>query len=201
MALTRLPTKRVFLKRSSPSAEHMRLRRDEETRAEAGLHGEDNLVGARRRGSCLLFQLPAEIRHEIYRYILPSASKNFCFYTDCDRTIVGTRWNRAHLSHPDPSSLAILRTNRRIYHEAIAVLYSEHLFHFIGFNYLPVLDFIRRLSPEAREMIRKVRLTLLTDPRQQSAGDQPENYELFCKVVHDFLPGLNTLRADPWVWM
>lgn len=202
--LGRFPSRRA-LKRAAPARTEPPLptKQEQEGKADTETHDTKNKQSnLRSRGYCPLLQLPAEIRHEIYRYLLPSGRKNYCFYTDCDRTIVGTRWHRRlDALPPERCSTAILRTNRTIYHEALSVLYSEHLFHFIGFNYLPVLDFIRRLSPEARDMVRRVRLTLLTDPRQRCEGDQPENYELFCKVVFDFLPYLNTLRADPWIWM
>lgn len=72
-------------------------------------------------------------------------------------------------------------------------MYSENLFHFYVFNYLPVLDFIRHLSPEAKGFVRKVRLTLLTE----NQDEQPPNHDVFCTVVHDALPGLTTLQADP----
>jgi hypothetical protein len=32
---------------------------------------------------------------------------------------------------------------------------------------------------------------------QSSRADQ---FELFCRVVHDWLPGLNVLDSDSWVW-
>ncbi|KAF2803682.1 uncharacterized protein BDZ99DRAFT_526165 [Mytilinidion resinicola] len=142
-------------------------------------------------------RLPVEIRHEIFRYIVPSSPQSFRLYADCDATAASAKWNRKPSPHPDKMALAILRTNRMIYHEALSVLYSEHQFHFIGFNYLPVLDFIRRLSPDAKSLVRQVRLTMLAD-RQ---GQQPANHDVFCTVIHDFLPGLITLRADPWVFL
>jgi hypothetical protein len=152
-------------------------------------------------GESVFLRLPPEIRHEIYRYLIPNDPKGVRFYTDIDTTMGGKQWSRRRHARPDRYSLAILRANHTIYQEALSVLYSENLFHFIGFNFLPVLDFIRRLSPEAREMIRRVRLTLWNERRQKNARVQPENYETFCKVIHDFLPGLNNLSADPFVWM
>lgn len=143
-----------------------------------------------------LLRIPAEIRREILRYLLPSSTKKFRLYSDCDSTVISTKWNRQIRPHPDKLSLSILRTNRLIYHEALSILYSENLFHFIGFNYLPVLDFIRRLSPDAKTLVRKVRLTLLADHQ----GDQPANHDVFCTVIHDFLPGLTMLHADPWIF-
>ncbi|ORX99074.1 hypothetical protein BCR34DRAFT_606725 [Clohesyomyces aquaticus] len=143
-----------------------------------------------------LLRIPSEIRREIFRYLIPSSTKKFRLYTDCDSNVISKKWTRNTRPHPDKLSLDILRTNRLIYHECLSILYSENLFHFYGFNYLPVLDFIRRLSPEAKTLVRKVRLTLLTDQQDE----QPANHDVFCTVVHDFLPGLTTLQADPWVF-
>lgn len=142
-----------------------------------------------------LLRIPSEIRREIFRYLIPSSTKKFRLYTDCDTT-VKKKWNRVTRPHPDKLSLDILRTNRLIYHECLSILYSENLFHFYSFNYLPVLDFIRRLSPEARFLMRKVRLTPLTDQQDE----QPANHDAFCTVVHDFCPGLTGLQADPSVF-
>lgn len=143
-----------------------------------------------------LLRVPSEIRREIFRYLIPSPTKKFLLYSyiDCDSTVIISKYNRQPKGPPDKTSLAILRTNRTIYHESLSLLYSENLFHFIGLNYRPVLAFIRRLSPDAKNLVRKVRLTLLTDQQ----GEQPANHDAFCTVIHDFLPGLTTLHADPW---
>ncbi|KAF2018395.1 hypothetical protein BU24DRAFT_461335 [Aaosphaeria arxii CBS 175.79] len=140
-------------------------------------------------------RIPSEIRREILRYVLPSSNKKFRFYTDCETTVISKKWNHQCRPHPDDLSLDILRTNRLIYHECLSIMYSENLFHFYGFTYLPVLDFIRHLSPEAKRQVRKIRLTLLSD----NPDDQP-NHDAFCTVVHDFLPGLTNLQADPMVF-
>ncbi len=144
-----------------------------------------------------LLALPTEIRREIFRYLLPRSAHKFRLYTDCDSDIVGAKHKGRRPKYPDRYSLAILRTNRQIYFEALSVLYSENLFHFVGFNHLPVLEFIRRLNPDARELVRKVRLTLLTDPQ----GKQHDNHDLLCTVIHDYLPFLTTMRVDPRIWI
>jgi hypothetical protein len=143
-----------------------------------------------------LLRIPSEIRREIFRYVIPSSNKKFRLYTDCDTTVISKKFNRQCRPHPDRLTLDILRTNRLIYHECLSIMYSENLFHFYGFNYLPVLDFIRHLSPEAKLLIRKVRLTLLIQHHEV-----PPNHNPFCTVVHDLLPGLTTLRCDPLVFM
>lgn len=143
-----------------------------------------------------LLRLPAEIRRDIFRLVLPSSNRRFLLYADCDSTVISKKWNRKYRPHPDKLRLDILRTNRLIYHECLSILYSENLFHFHAFNYLPVLDFIRHLSPEAKSLVRKVRLTPLTD----NQDEEPANHNVFCTVVHDNLPGLSELQADPLVF-
>ncbi|KAF2870968.1 hypothetical protein BDV95DRAFT_607258 [Massariosphaeria phaeospora] len=143
-----------------------------------------------------LLRIPSEIRREILRYVLPSSTKRFVLYSDCDTTVTSKKWNRKCRPHPDKLRLDVLRTNRLIYHECLSILYSENQFHFHAFNYLPVLDFIRHLSPEAKSLVRKVRLTPLTNNQDQ----QPANHDVFCTVVHDSLPGLSELQADPSVF-
>ena len=89
-------------------------------------------------------------------------------------------------------------------------MYSEKLFHFIGTAYLPVLEFFRRLSPDAREVVRKVRLTLLkpgADGQPSSIGTgfggalTKAGLDRLCQEIHDQLPGLEVLKSDPWTWM
>lgn len=143
-----------------------------------------------------LLRIPSEIRREIFRYVLPSSTKRFLLYTDCESTAVSKKWNRKCRPHPDTLTLDILQTNRLIYNECLSIMYSENLFHFYAFNYLPVLDFIRHLSPEAKSLVRKVRLTPLTD----NQDEQPANHNAFCTVIHDSLPGLSELQADPLVF-
>jgi hypothetical protein len=145
-----------------------------------------------------LLRIPSEIRREIFRYVLPSSNGRFLLYTDCDSTAVSKKWNRKCVPHPDSDlSLDVFRTNRLIYHECLSVMYSENLFHFYAFNYLPVLDFIRHLSPESRNLVRKIRLTPLTDKQD----DPPLSHDRFCTVIHDSIPGLSELQADPVVFL
>ncbi|KAI4655956.1 hypothetical protein J4E93_000672 [Alternaria ventricosa] len=144
-----------------------------------------------------LLRIPSEIRREIFRYVLPSSNKRFILYTDCDSRSINRKWNKNCRPHPDRHlTLDILRTNRLIYHECLQIIYSENQFHFYAFNYLPVLDFIRHLSPEAKNQVRNVRLTPLTDKQD----DPPASHDVFCTVMHDSLPGLSQLQADPVVF-
>ena len=172
----------------------------------------------------LFLQLPSEIRREIFRYLLPSRVQQFRLYTECESTAAGIKWGRrsmqrrqrhprmeprtptphvrtitiARRSHVNLHSLAILRTCRLVYYEALSVLYSENLFHFIVPNYLSVLDFIRqRLGGDARQLVRKVRITL---PPGYN-GFRSEKHDPFFAVMLDILPGLTNLQTDPWTWI
>jgi len=186
----------VSSKRRSQS--HMKARNPDVVKKQtgSGFAGSGTNISTLKQISPLL-RVPAEIRHEIFRYLVPNSPTKFRIYADCNTTAVSARWDCPPQSHPDTMALAILRTNRMIYYEALSVLYSENEFHFIGSNYLPILDFIRRLSPDAKRLVRKVRLTMLTH-RQ---GHQPANHDVLCTVIHDSLPGLITLRADPGVFL
>jgi len=144
-----------------------------------------------------LLRIPSEIRREIFRYVLPSSNRRFLLYTDCDTNVISKKWNRKCRPHPDRDlTLDILRVNRLIYHECLSIIFSENQFHFYAFNYLPVLDFIRHLSPEAKNLVRKVRFTPLTDKQD----DPPATHDRFFTVIHDSLPGLSELQADPVVF-
>jgi hypothetical protein len=107
-------------------------------------------------------RLPVEIRLVIFRYLLPAESKKIKVYTDCDASYTDRKWSVQRAGKRptvDPFTLAILRTNRLIYYEALSVLYSENAFHFIGSNFLPILDFIRRLSPDSKGLVRQLKVT------------------------------------------
>lgn len=145
-------------------------------------------------------RLPAEVRVCIYRYLLPSSTSKFKLYTDIDSTYTDRKWSSTSLrrgTNVSAHSLAILRASKGIYYEALSVLYSENTFHFVGTNFLPVIDFIRRLSPDAKELVRQLKITMVPEARQLRA----DQLELFCRVVHEFLPGLNVLDSDSWVWI
>lgn len=144
-----------------------------------------------------LLRVPLEIRREIFKYLLPSPEKRFQLYQNCEVSVVGNKWSRQRKPQPDKYALAILRTNHQIYYEAMSLLYSENLFHFISLNYLQVLDFVRQLSPEAKSLVRQVRVTFLADCHMKELN----NHDQFCSVIHDWLPGLITLRADPCIWI
>jgi hypothetical protein len=109
-----------------------------------------------------LLRLPVEIRLVIFRYLLPAESRKFKVYTDCDSSYTDRKWSVQRTDKRptvDSFTLAILRTNRLIYYEALSILYSENAFHFIGSNFLPILDFIRRLSPDSKGLVRQLKIT------------------------------------------
>lgn len=136
-----------------------------------------------------LLRVPVEIRREILKYLLPGPQKKFQFYSECESALVGSKWNRKPPSRAENHTLAILRTNHQLYYEGLSVLYSDNLFHFISANYLSILDFVRHLSPAAKALVRRVKITFLPDCPDRL----PHNHDLFCSVIHDVLPGLTTL--------
>ena len=141
----------------------------------------------------LLLRLPSEIRICILRHLVPSSDRDIVFYTDSELNDNKCRKRKdQHARQP----LAILRTNRIIYQEAISILYSENAFHFIGSNYLPILDFVRRLSPNAKPLVRKLRITWLTGER----GPRDSQFNLFCMAMLDSLPGLISFDTGTWIW-
>jgi hypothetical protein len=46
-------------------------------------------------------------------------------------------------------------------------------------------------------LVRQVRVTFLADCHMKELN----NHDQFCSVIHDWLPGLITLRADPCIWI
>lgn len=152
----------------------------------------------RSLSSSPLLKLPSEIRQCILRYLIPSSNRDLKFYTDCDTAFTDDKWQsqRKKKQRKDQFSLAVLRTNRIIYHEALAVLYSTKTFHFIGSNYLPILDFFRRLSSDAKALVRKIRITWL----EQDRSPRDVQFNLFCMAILDFLPGLISFDSGTWIW-
>lgn len=156
-----------------------------------------SLRAERPSHSSPLLKLPSEVRQCIIRYLIPSSNRDLKFYTDCDTAFTDDKWQCYRKKESkDPFSLSILRTNRIIYHEALAVLYSTKTFHFIGSNYLPILDFFRRLSPDAKALVRKIRITWL----EQDRSPRDTQFNLFCVAILDFLPGLISFDSGTWIW-
>lgn len=156
-----------------------------------------SLRGEGPPSSSPILKLPPEVRQCILRYLIPSSNRDLKFYTDCDTAFTDDKWqSQRKKQSKDQFSLAILRTNRVIYHEALAVLYSTKTFHFIGSNYLPILDFFRRLSPDAKALVRKIRITWL----EQDRSPRDVQFNLFCMAILDFLPGLITFDSGTWIW-
>lgn len=162
-----------------------------------------------------LLRLPVEIRVQIYEYLIPRTKVTNHFYPhtgmkeipkSTDPVVVQLcKWNDINdyskWQDTDPHrprrQLEILRTCRSIHFEVLSMMYSRSLFHFIGFNYVPVVEFMRKLSPEARNRIKQVRITLLGRPPEI----KQEYHKLFCNYICDELPALGCLTADPWTWV
>jgi hypothetical protein len=110
------------------------------------------------------------------------------------------RWSRrntsqANATRPDQDSLAILRASRLIYYESLPLLYSRTTFHFIGSNFLPILDFFRALSPLAKECVQQIKVTMLADGRDLKRT----HLDMFSHVMQELIPGLNFLDLHPVV--
>ncbi|KAF2758103.1 hypothetical protein EJ05DRAFT_377084 [Pseudovirgaria hyperparasitica] len=153
--------------------------------------------------TCPLLSLPIEIRREIYRYVLPRPKPNmgFRFMHDGGDQSVTSEWGAKRNGRTSSRHrLAILTISRQIYIEALSILYSENLFHFVTFSYTPVLELLRRLSPDARSRMRQIRLTLVP-PGQAEACEKEGEHDTFCTVIHDACPGLVDLMVDPSRYM
>jgi len=73
------------------------------------------------------------------------------------------------------------------------MLYSQTTFHFIGSNFLPILDFFRGLSPIARERVRHIKVTMLADGRDLKRT----HLDMFSNVMQELIPSLNFLDLSP----
>jgi hypothetical protein len=170
-----------------------------------------------------LLRLPPEIRIAILEYLIPPPPKTFKIYTDCNPAMASKRWDRYRDPRPRKTakssftskqrqqryripgpplssrftrdSLAILRTTRLIYYESLPMLYSQTTFHFIGSNFLPILDFFRGLSPIARERVRHIKVTMLADGRDLKRT----HLDMFSNVMQELIPSLNFLDLSPIV--
>ncbi|QDS71356.1 hypothetical protein FKW77_002436 [Venturia effusa] len=89
-----------------------------------------------------------------------------------------------------PNSLAILRTSHQLHEEALSILYGENKFVFLSMspNYLPVLDWVRKLSPAAKRQMRQIRVSLVPSVRE-------EQVRAFEALMLEWLPGLVVLDS------
>lgn len=89
-----------------------------------------------------------------------------------------------------PNSLAILRTSHQFHEEALSILYGENKFVFLSMspNYLPVLDWVRKLSPAAKRQMRQIRVSLMPSVRE-------EQVRAFEALMLEWLPGLVVLDS------
>jgi hypothetical protein len=89
-----------------------------------------------------------------------------------------------------PNSLAILRTSHQLHEEALSILYGENKFNFLSLspNFLPVLDWVRKLSPVAKRQMRQIRVSLMPSVREEQIG-------AFEELMLEWLPGLVVLDS------
>ncbi|RDI83953.1 hypothetical protein Vi05172_g5967 [Venturia inaequalis] len=89
-----------------------------------------------------------------------------------------------------PHSLAILRTSHQLHEEALSILYGENKFIFSSMspNYLPVLDWVRKLSPAAKRQMRQIRVNLMPSVKE-------EQVRAFEALMLEWLPGLIVLDS------
>jgi hypothetical protein len=89
-----------------------------------------------------------------------------------------------------PNSLAILRTSHQLHEEALSILYGENKFNFLSLspNFLPVLDWVRKLSPAAKRQMRQIRVSLMPSVRE-------EQVRAFEALMLEWLPGLVVLDS------
>ncbi|MCJ1250197.1 hypothetical protein MMC30_007423 [Trapelia coarctata] len=133
-----------------------------------------------------LSKLPLEIRLRIYEYILgntrlhlfhpdpatapfplrylrchePTCLTSSCTpLTACPADTAQNQWRRiiAPPTHPDAMDLALLRTCRQIYAEAVDILYGSNIFHISDLNVLVYLANYR-IRPQRLRAIRKLEL-------------------------------------------
>jgi len=102
-----------------------------------------------------LFRLPGELRHEIYKHSLTSPSP---IIDPCVPSRIGPTI-RSHRHYTPPLAVALLRTCRRILHEAPAeLLYTENHFRFTTSTHAH--RFFRSLAPKQAALIHNVELDL-----------------------------------------
>ncbi|KAH8898552.1 hypothetical protein GQ53DRAFT_759772 [Thozetella sp. PMI_491] len=111
--------------------------------------------------------LPGEIRNTIYEELLampgyiclsfapPAASRT---HVVAHRENTYERW---------PLSLGILRLNRRIYSEAVQILYGRNKFDSSSSDILKT--FLRHIGPRCSGLLRQIRVSLPFGPRFQPA--------------------------------
>jgi hypothetical protein len=88
------------------------------------------------------------------------------------------------------NALAILRTSHQLHEEALSILYGENKFNFLSLspNFLPVLDWVRKLSPAAKRQMRQIRVSLMPSVRE-------EQVRAFEALMLEWLPGLVVLDS------
>lgn len=108
-----------------------------------------------------LMKLPAELREQVYREGLIGGGRTIVVSAD---KVLST-WSRScKIQGPSPHgkdiTTALLRTNRRIYEEALPVLYHSHAFDF-GIDVHNIALFFDQTSSAARQSVHCIHMELL----------------------------------------
>ena len=92
-----------------------------------------------------IMRLPREIRDEIYTYSLRAASS----------VITTSQWFNPTIDNPfKPPTPGLLRANKQIHHEAIAILYLKNFFKFKNPGHL--FAFEEQIGSESRKRVKEI---------------------------------------------
>lgn len=111
-------------------------------------------------------KLPAELREQVYRELLIGAGQRIVVF---DGSVFGNgallMWSRSCMIegpnvYGKDITTTLLRTNRRIYDEALPVLYQSHAFDF-GIDVHNIAPFFDQISFAARQNVHCIHMELL----------------------------------------
>ena len=119
-------------------------------------------------------KLPAELREQIYRELLIGEGRTIVVYAGSDSSM----WSRScrmeeSNGYGKDITTALLRTNRRIYDEALPVLYQSHTFDF-GIDVQNIAPFFDHVSSAARQNIHGIHMELLRYGTDRPLRSVPE---------------------------
>ena len=108
-----------------------------------------------------LMNLPFELRGQVYRELLAGGGQTIVVSADSVLSI----WSRSCIIegpsvHGKDITIALLRTNRSIYKEALPVLYQSHTFDF-GIDVHNIAPFFDQTSFAARQNVHCIHMRLL----------------------------------------
>ena len=109
---------------------------------------------------CSLFQLPAEIRNEIYTLALTVTSSSPAYIGSYNR-LGNSAVITTNPEHPErPSVLSLLQTCRLIHDEALGIFYSTQPLHLITPNGQFISGMARALDNGRLQAIRRLKITV-----------------------------------------